>query len=1063
MNKQMVNLIWNTGFKRILLLLILSFGFFRFASAQVEIRGTVTEAETGDPLPGVNVIEKGTVNGTITNLEGFYTITVEGPSTILEFSYVGYETQEQAVDDRRVINVTLSEGVALEEVVVVGFGTQKKESVVGAITQVEGDKLVSSGTNNVSTAISGKLSGVVTLQTNGKPGEEEPDIFVRGTATWNGSSPLILVDGIERSSWADIDPNEIASISVLKDASATAVYGARGGNGVILIKTKKGQLGKPQYTFTYAHGLKSVVDNLDYLDAYTTLTHYNNALRNDNKWDALFSDNVLEHYRLQDMPYVYPSVDWLEEMFTTGHTNTANLSVTGGSESINYFVSVGYLNDGDILNIDKKGNFDPRNYYNRYNLRNNLDFKLTKTTILSANLFGSYQKRNRPSVMNRGAYSQVWRAIYLSAVNSSPVIYPASVLEEYPDPNDPGAAEMRYPYYDNGSIFDNPVSMIYTTGFEEESEMNLNTDLILEQDLSSFVDGLKFKASVSYGTNTNYNRQYGQGPFTQLIPRYYLTVYEDNSYIWNRRPLYHEDVPEINFSSEGLSTYIRTLYYDAVLNYQKTWFDDHYITALAVFRRKQLNRGSQEPFKEEAWSGRLTYAYQHKYLFETNLGYTGSEQFAPGKRFGFFPAYALGWNMHKEGFIANNISAITRLKLRYSYGKVGVDNGARWLYYQNYTNNVPYSGWFAEGVLGASGNWYPYNPSYQEGPVANIVATWETAVKQNLGFELQLFKTIDLSVDLFKENRDNILETPHTIPIYTALEFKDLNIGKTKSHGFEIEVGYRHNIRNDFSFSLNSKFSYSENRILFRDDPVNLPDYQKQAGFPIGQPRELVSAGRYKSVDDINNYTQPGTNQASLASEGYPYIYLFGIGDEKYVDFNGDGIIDGNDNVAYGYPSYPKYHGSFNFTLNYKGFALNTLFTGQFLKTTNIRDVDLPFGSEFPYLYDHQLDYYSANNTDAFYPAIHVGAYGTENGLNPVYSRPISTFIRLKEIEISYKVKFRKTNLIDDLTIYANANNWWTYSPNVQFGDPEKPFIQPGQDNSYPLVKRFNFGITLHY
>lgn len=1048
--------------KKFIIFTIIHLCFLYSAFGQMAIKGTVVNADNGETLPGVNVIEKGTTNGTITDMDGNYRIIVSDQAKELSFTFVGYDNYIEQINGRSEINVELSAGITIDELVVVGYGTQKKESVVGAITQVDGDKLVSSGTNNISTAIAGKLSGVVTLQTDGKPGEEEPNIYIRGTATWNGSSPLILVDGIQRTSWADIDPNEIASISVLKDASATAVYGAKGGNGVILIKTKQGKKGAPKYTFSYAYGMKSVSEDLDYLDAYTTLTRFNTALKNDNLWNLLYSEEALEHYRLQDEPYVYPSVNWIEEMYTTGYSNNANLSVTGGSEAINYFVSLGYFRDGDILNLEKKGDFDPRNYYNRYNLRTNLDFKLTKTTTISTKLSGSNQKRNRPSVMNRGGHSPVWSAIYTSAVNSSPVYYPASILEEYPDPNDPGADELRYAFYNNGHIFNNPYSMIYTTGFENENEMNINTDVILDQDLDFLTKGLKFKASISYGTNTEYNRQYGGGAFSQLIPTYHLTVNEDDSYMWSRQPLYHEDVPAMNFGGESLTKFFRTLYYDAHLNYNRTFNMHHNVTALAVFRRKQINRGSQEPFKEEAWSGRLTYSFMGKYLFETNLGYTGSEQFAPGMRFGFFPAYALGWNVHRERFFANNFESINKFKMRYSYGKVGIDNGARWLYYQNYSTGS--GNWLNSGAFGADGTYDRYGDNYyQEGKIANNVVTWETAIKQNLGFELQFFKKLDLSIDFFKETRDDILEEPHTIPLYTGLKFKELNIGKTKSHGYEIELGLQHQFSKDFSINVITMMSYAENRVLFRDDPPNMPEYQKQAGYPIGQPRELISAGRFESVDDINNYTQPGTSQSSYTSAGYPNIYFYGIGDEKFVDYNGDGIINGNDIVAYGYPLYPKYHASFSLLLQYKGFELNTLFAGQFLKTSGLGDVTVPFGSEFPYLYEHQLDYYTADNQDAFYPAIHAGTYGKLNTRNPAYSRPVSSFIRLKEIQLSYTANLKNNKLIDRFTVFANANNLWTYAPNIYFGDPEKPRVQPAQDNSYPLVKRFNFGITMHY
>jgi TonB-linked SusC/RagA family outer membrane protein len=1051
-------------FKRTFMLFFFGSSLLQLSVAQVRVSGTVTDAEEGVFLPGVNVLEKGTTNGTITDFEGNYSIVVSGPDVTLVFSFVGYESSEEFVGDRLTIDVVLTTGVALEEVVVVGFGTQKKESVVGAITQVQGDDLMASGTNNVSTALTGKLSGVVTLQTDGKPGDEEPRIYIRGAATWNSTNPLIMVDGVERSSWSEIDPNEVESISVLKDASATAVYGAKGGNGVILITTKRGRQTKPEFNFSYSHGLKQITDNIRMLDSYETLTRFNNAFRNDNLWTSIYPRDELERYRLQDMPELYPSIDWVNEMFRIGHTDNANLSVRGGSENVDYFVSLGYFFDGDILNVEKQGDFDPRNYYNRYNFRSNLDFRLSKTTELSTNISGSIQERNRPSTMNRDGFSQVWRSIYGSAVNAAPIVYPASILEQYPDPNEPDASGDRYVFYNNGQIFDNPVSMLHTTGFENEKQLILNADFVLNQDLSFITEGLSAKGSVSYGSDVDYHRMYGSGAFGLIEPRYRLTVYEDESYLWQRIPDYHEDIPRMAFNSESQRGIRRSLYYDAQLNYQRTFGGNHYVTALGVFRRKQLNRGILEPFKEEAWSGRITYAYKLKYLFETNLGYTGSEQFAPGNRFGFFPAYAVGWNIGEEQFMKDLLPYVSRLKVRYSYGKVGVDNAGRWLYYQNFSQGNISENHYAEGALGAYGVWYPYIQAYIEGPVANTVAQWETAIKQNIGFELGLFRKLDFNIDLFKEERDNILEEPHTIPQFAALEFKALNLGKTKSHGYEVEVAYNEKFGSKLHLNLNGKFSFSENRVLFRDDPPGLPDYQKAEGFPIGQPRAYLSAGRYGSVDDINNYTQPGTNQSSIGAEGYNNLYFFGIGDEAFVDYNGDGVIDSNDQVAQRYPSYPLYHFSIAGNIQYKGFSLRMLFNGQLNKTSSLEDEwILPFSIAYPFLYEHELDYYSSDNPDAFYPAIHTGVYGQNNFWNPNYSLPITSFLRLREVELAYRFNTKKISGIRNLQIFVNGNNLFTYAPNINFGDPEKPQIKPGADNTYPLLRRYNIGVKLGF
>ncbi len=1056
--------LFKSGLLKIFIAIMLGLLGHQLSMGQIVVSGSVSDAESGVSLPGANVLERGTLNGTVTDIDGNFTISVAESSATLVFSFIGYESLEKQVGTRTIINVSLSSGINLDEVLVVGYGTQKKESVVGAISQVEGDVLVSSGTNNVSTAIAGKLSGVVTLQTDGKPGEEEPKIFIRGAATWNNTDPLVMVDGIERSSWSEIDPNAIKSITVLKDASATAVYGAKGGNGVILITTKRGLEGKPEFSFSYSHGFKQISDQMSMLDASTTIPAYNDALRNDNLWDLLYSQDAINHYRTQDDPISYPSVNWIDEMFKIGHTDNLNLSVTGGTEKVNYFVSLGYLHDGDIINVEKQGDFDPRNYYNRYNMRSNLDFKLTKSTTLSTNISGSVQNRNRPSEMNRGGHSLVWVGIYTSAVNSSPLYYPPSVLEEYPDPNEPDANGVRYPFFNNGHLHDNPYSMLYTVGFENQDQFILNSDLVLKQDLSSITKGLSAQASISYGTNSEYHRYIGEGSGNEIAPRYRLTIYDDESYLWQRRPDYHEDLPNLAFTEESQNFYIRNLYYDVQANYNRTFASDHYLTALGIFRRKQVNRNTQEPYKEEAWSGRLTYAYKLKYLFETNLGYNGSESFAPGNRFGFFPAFAVGWNIAEESYIKDNLTFINRLKIRYSYGKVGVDNVSRWLYYQNYSEGTFGSSIAAGNGLGAYGAWYSTNTGYIEGPVANTLAQWETAVKQNIGIELGVFKKVSLSVDLFKEDRDNILQTPNTVPELAALEFKELNMGITKSHGFEIEASYIDTYGSDFHINLNAKYSFSENRVVFRDDPPGLPLHQRSAGYPIGQPRVMLSDGRYTSVDDINNYTQPGTNASAIGSDGYPVLYFYGTGDEKYIDYNGDGIVDGNDAAADLYPSYPLSHFSFSGLFRYKGLSFRMLLMGQLKKTSILEDeLMMPFTTPFPVLYAHETDYYSSSNPNAFFPAPHTGAYGTYNLLNPVYARPVSSFLRIKELELSYDFKMPRKQHLKNLKIFINTNNLFTYSPNTYFGDPEKAQIRPGADGSYPLLRRYNMGIKIAF
>lgn len=1047
--------------RKLLFLLLIAVNMFCAYGQGASITGIVT-AEDGEPLIGVTVIVEGASFGGITDIDGRYNISGVKPSDKLSFSFIGFEKQTIAVGQQSTIDVTLvSDSEMLDDLVVVGYGTQKKESVVGAITQVQSDELLTSGVQNVSQAITGKLSGVVTLQNDGMPGADDATILIRGKSTWGNASPLIMVDGVERS-FSDLDPNEVETISVLKDASATAVYGSKGGNGVILVTTKRGIESKPKVNFTFSQGFKEPTGMPAHVDAYTTLSHANTAMKNDGSWGALYSQEELMHYKNGDQPYIYPEVNWAEEMLKIGTTTNANVNVRGGSKQVKYFASVGYLHEGDVVNTGgkpDKGDPDVRYYSDRFNLRSNLDFQLSKSTVLSTNAGGSIKNVNGPS----GAMFSVFESIYAGSINHSPVYYGPDALEMYPDPLDPNASGMRYatgvqdgtnPYTSiyAGKLQTDGLTYLQTT--EKKTVMDLNADFTLRQDLDFVTQGLSASALVSFGTNTIYTRKFKKKDAVYLL-------HQDET--WSRFPDYNTDLTPLEYSGDTHNNYFNKLYYEFKINYDRTFNKDHYVTAMGIFNRRQNNIKAAEPYRMESWAARATYSYALRYMVELNMGYTGSEQFAPGQRFGFFPAYALGWNIGEEAFIKDNFDFINKMKVRYSYGVTGNDKtNQRWLYYSTMGNvgavagTTPVSVWMA--WYGGGTNRIKPNQSSKEGPVPNLVAQWEEAIKQNIGLEMSLFSNhLTFSVDLFKESRDNILMEPRVVQTWVQVDFNPVNMGSTKNHGYELELGYNNSTTSGLNYFVRSNFSFTENRVVFQDDPPNLPEYQKKTNHPIGVQTGLITDGLFGSVDDVANYVK--FNNSPTIIEG----------DIKYVDFNGDGVIDNLDNAPKELTTYPLYNYGITMGGDYKGFSVNMMVQGMSGKASSKMGLNsAPFMRSRNRMLEQHLDFWTPENPDAYWAAPHYNDVirSTNNyKAGTKYGYVNTSFVRIKELQLAYSFRPKWDKLpVDYLMFFVSGNNLLTYTKyDGYMGDPEKSNFEPGARNSYPLLRRYNIGFKLNF
>jgi len=1022
------------------------------ASQQSSISGTVTDAATGDPLPGVTVMVKGTTLGTLSDGTGKFSITIPGKEAILVFSFIGYQSQEIIATPGAALNVSMSlEVTQIEEVVVVGYSTQKKESVVGAIAQIDNATLIQSAAPTVTTAIAGKLSGVLTIQQTGLPGSSQAEIIIRGESSWSGSAPLILIDGVERD-FKDMDPNEINTISVLKDASATAVFGSRGANGVIIVTTKRGSTSKPKMTFTGSAGMEIPTRVPDFIDSYTTLSMLNVAKMNGQMFSSLTSRAILNEYRNPSTPLKalqYPSVDWFK-LLTKPFAPTANgnINVVGGTDFVKYFLSLGYLYQGSLFDQAKEGYWGAGYWYHRFNFRSNLDFTLTKTTTVSLNIGGEEGLTNQP-IQGEGGYSD-WKSFYGAAVSDYPAYYPAWVLEEIPDTDYPDATGIRRAYTAIDWIT-NPWSNVNKGTFERYQNIKLFTDLILEEKLDYILKGLSVKGKIALNTYYNHRILYTDWS----IPSY--RIFWDRVGVdengdgkvdqnpWHRQAqgteFYRQLPMDINVGGMA-GGYYTTLYSEGSLNYGNT-FGKHTVTGLALIHFQQNNQGTAFPYYNEALVGRVTYDYWKKYLLEINLGYTGSERFAPGNRFGFFPSGAVGWVVSEENFFKNAVPWMNKLKIRYSQGLVGSDYAAnRWLYMSDYY--LDYKGYITE----------------DKG--ANVNAQWEEARKRDLGIEIGVFKNLfTLSVDLFDEKRSKMLLTPQSVTMLIGNSFKDLNLGSLKKHGIEIEAEYKNKIANNFNYFLRGNFGFSENRILFKDDPIYAPEYTKAEGKPLGARTDGVTrtgTGFYTTINDIHNNPSPVLLEK-----------LF-VGDYKFLDYNADGTISRLDNHPIKGQYYAPVVYSFSGGFSYKGFDLNVMFQGNYGKYIQMSTVsEVEFYYLNPRVHESAVNYWRPDNQNATHATLHYSGSDTGDAIyswggvfQDLFWRNAS-YLRLKEVYAGYNIKSNFLNRsigISSMIVYANATNLLTFTKLIKEWDPEIKTVGGGW---YPQLGRINLGIKVAF
>jgi len=1030
-------------------------------SQQISVKGVVKDAVTGELLPGVTVVLKGTTTGTTTDIDGNFMINIGEKQATLVFSFIGYTTQEMQVESGSTIIISLqTDVIKLEDVVVVGYGIQKKESVVGAITQATGDDLMTNMRGaDLTNALTGTLPGVITVQSNGIPGGSGTDnpatqIFIRGQKTWNNSQPLILVDGIERE-MNDVDPYTIKSISVLKDASATAVFGVKGANGVILITTNRGVEGRPKLSLNMSTTGKTVSRIATPLGSYDALQLRNYAIINQvayspSTWQYMVPTQLLEFYRDQTYPDYLPDVNWQEESLKKyTFDKNVNLSISGGTKFVKYFGALSYINEGDILNIKDYGQgYSPNFEYNRVNFRSNLDFKVTKTTIFSVNLSGFSSVQQRP---RQGLVDEEWFSLYRYPPDIIPVVYSDGVWGEY----------------NLDERFSNRLIDANFTGYSQTKTTEVNTDFQLLQELDFITKGLSAKAKLSYdirgitdgpnlvdnGIQAKYIAKEIMNEIEPGMTQDEIKAIEAKYTTWLYPPNYANPsgfdfvANPYTYSAEVAqpNRVFRSLNYELSLNYNRE-FKKHNVGGLFLMSRNERATGSIFPNYREDWVGRATYSYDNRYLLEFNGAYNGSEKFAKENRFGFFPSMAVGWVVSKESFFEPVTYIINNLKLRFSNGKVGSDAGIeRWLYEGS---------WIVTNQTAKFGSPYEQASIYEqrrEGVIPNPDIQWETAEKSNIGIETSFFNDMfKVIFDYYWEDRTNIFVSANqrVFPDYFGAPPVAGNIGHVKTSGWEIETDFTKTLSGGLRLLAGLSWAYSNDLVIEKSDPELAPDYQKEAGYPIGQPRKLVPSSIISNWNDIYSGVLEQSNSFMLP------------GQARYIDYNSDGFINQDDIIPYGYPSRPQFTYMPKIGFEYKGWSLNVNFYGAYnLQEQNVELTMGPFQFDKSLVWQFHKDLAwspELGNTDnAIIPALRFAT----DGRKQFYYVSRGQF-RLKAANLAYTVKGKvaKSMGLSGMRLYLNGENLFLWSDMLTDADSDA-----AASRGYPIQKRLTFGINVNF
>jgi len=1028
-------------FHKYLLCLTLSiFGLCSTAWSQSVMVSGVVKDEAGEPLIGVTVLEATSKqNGVITNLDGEFTISVSSSNAKLLLSYIGYQTKEISIKGGTYLQISMTEETeTLDEVVVVGYGAQKKETVTGAMTMVKNEELIKSPVSNVSNALAGRLTGVTVMQHSGEPGKDGAEIRIRGVGTLSGNaSPLIIIDGVERESMDGIDMNEIESINVLKDASTTAVYGIRGANGVIILTTKSGTESKPVVSLTANVAMQTPTVLPEFLDSYDYAVLRNEGLRNDGQAE-LFSAEAIEAFRTGSDPVIYPN----EEFFKTFIKKLSvkqqyNVNVSGGTPIVKYFVSLGYLRQEGQYNTESLKSlnigYDPNPIFNRYNVRANFDVSITKHLSATIRMGNQSTYSNYPNTSTESLFSAV--------LNSSPMIG-CGVVD----------GKLVRGYLDDPLSFlsgrgVSAASILLSTGYTSTTTNTFNLNLGLKYDLEQITKGLSVRLLYAYD---NY---YSRNVVRQKeIDSYY--VVRDYTTGQLRYPSYSYESGFTTFS-EAHSVW-RVSYLEAAVDYQRS-FGNHRVTGLLLYNQRKRRTPGLEYAVPQAIQGlvfRATYGYADKYLAEFSLGYNGSENFPPSLRYGVFPAVSLAWVMTEEKFIPKN-PYFTFFKLRASYGQVGNDKiGSKRFLYLPTSFEYVNSNLYQFGVEGVD------RVSYQgakEGQIGNDQVTWERAQKANVGMDLRFFNDrLIIVADGFYEYRDNILITRSTVPvIFGSKNLPAVNMGKMKNRGVEGEIHWTQSV-NDFHYSIDANISWAKNKVLYKDEAAAEYAWLMATGFSVNQIKAYRSDGLYNYIEQVYNRPYYST-----------YANKVQQGDIKYIDINGDGKIDYKDMVPTGYNDVPQMTFGFGGSLGWRWIDFSILFQGAAQTTIVQRSMTawaFNLGANMT-LAEHKNRWTQQrfDNGDLItMPRLSADGKDSPNSLSSDFWIEDASYLRLKNMEIGFSLpaKILKKAHMSACRLYLNGNNILTFTK-LKNADPENPTTNAGA--VYPQMRVFNIGLNVKF
>ncbi len=1040
------------SFKKIAMTLALILSTVAALAQTRTVKGVIYEEETGEPMPGATVSVEGSTRGVMTDLDGSFELTGVKPTDRLKFECLGKETQVLTVGAMTNFVVKLKNAAnELDEVTVVAFGKQRKESVIGSISTVD-VKTLKVPSSNLTTALAGNVAGVIAYQRTGEPGQDNADFFVRGITTFGANtSPLILIDNIELTSTdlARLQPDDIESFSIMKDATATALYGARGANGVIFVTTKRGQEGPAKIFARVETSISTPTDVVELADPVTYMKSYNEAISTrDPLGDLMYSYDKIEQTGKPDANrLIYPANDWYDMLFKDFATSyRANVSARGGGKVATYYVSGAYTEDTGILKVDKRNSFNNNIDDKNYTLRSNVDINVTPTTKLAVRLTGNFRDYQGP--LNGGS------DVYRQVMHSDPVLFPAY----YPvDDDHVGIQHIMFGNYDDGSYI-NPYANL-VKGYKDYQRSQMIAAVEIDQDLKFITKGLTFMTLFNLTRLSEYtvNRQFN--PYWYTLDRYdsYTGEYHVNRI--------NENGTDFLTYSEGAKTVRNTMYSETRLNYANS-FGRHDVTGLLVLTASEsltANAGSLQlslPSRNAGLSGRFTYGFDKRYFIEYNFGYNGSERFHKSHRWGFFPSAGLAWMMSNEKWFKPAAKVVNNLKLRYSYGLVGNDNigsSSNRFYYlsEMNMNSASKSASFGE----------TRNVGYSGVDViryANEAITWEKSYKSNYALELGLFKKLDIIAEYFTEHRTDIFmqraDIPNTMGLQAAVYG---NIGQARAKGVDIQADYKQAWASGLWASARANFTYSTGKYDVYEEPTYPESYRQHAGRSIKQTWGYIAERLFIDDEDAEN----SPSQAAFGSQ-------YGGGDIKYTDVNGDGVITNADMVPIGYPTSPEIIYGFGVSLGHKGFDFSVFFQGMgresfwidassAYNTRTNKYGTAPFVNNGQLLKAYSDSHWSEDNRDiyALYPRY--SAYENKNNTQvSTWWMRDGSFLRLKQMEFGYTLPQKLTNKIhvDNLRVYFQGNNLLCWSK-FKLWDPELA----GEGFNYPIQRTFNIGLNVTF